>query len=388
MKKHLTRTRSGVVLAAAALLLSSCADSTESEDTSLDTEGMSSEAQTAQQAVDAVTGPAAEFSAPGPEVDASKLEGGTVYYVPATLQVPLFTNIKNALADALGNADYDVQVCDGKANPADITSCLNQAVNAKASAVVAGSIPDELAPSGFKAVQDAGIPLLYTQAAPAGPGDPTKVGYLSENSVEMQAWTANWVIAHSDAQAEVLVVKVTDTPATKMWTDAGALATYEEKCPDCKVTVVETNTGQLDKLPSLISSALTKDTGITYVHAAFDVVVQPVTQGVQSTGRNDVLISSHDGTLPGMQALSEDQLATEVGFNQEALGWYAADQVLRMLAGQETVQQPTFPYRRLFERASAADLDLTPEGEKSGAWYGETDYKDGFLTLWGLSPKA
>lgn len=385
MKKNLTRVRAGAVLAAAALLLSACADSTADAEASLDTEGKSSEAQAAQAVVEEVSAPQEQFTPPGPEIDAGSLKGGTVYYIPATLQVPLFTNVKNAMADALGNAGYDVQVCDGKANPADITSCLNQAVNAKADAVVAGSIPEELAPSGFKAVQAAGIPLLYSQVAPAGPGDPTKVGYLTENNVEMQAWTANWVIAHSDAKADVLVVKVTDTPATKMWTDVGALATYEEKCPDCKVTVLENNTGQLDKLPSLISSALTKNADIKYIHAAFDVVVQPIQQGVQSTGRNDVLISSHDGTLPGMQALAGGQLTSEVGWNQEALGWYAADQVLRMLSGQPTVQNPTFPYRRIFSQDAVADLDLSPEGESSGEWYGGTDYKDGFLSLWGLA---
>lgn len=384
MKKLPTSLRTGAVLAAAALLLSACADSTAEGEAAVDTENLSPEAQAAQAVVDQVSVPVEEFTAPGPTFDAGSLEGGTVYYVPATLQVPLFTNVKNALADALGNAGYDVQVCDGKANPADITSCLNQAVNADADAVVSGSIPEELAPSGFKAVQEAGIPLLYSQVAPAGPGEPTKVGYLTENNVEMQAWTANWVIAHSDAQAEVLVVKVTDTPATKLWTDVGALATYAEACPDCKVTVVETNTGQLDKLPSLISSALTKNAGITYVHAAFDVLVQPVMQGVQSMGRNDVLVSSHDGTLPAMQSLEGGQLASEVGWNQEALGWYAADQVLRMLAGEPTVQAPTFPYRRLFSQDSVAGLDLTPEGEKSGEWYGGTDYKDGFLELWSL----
>ncbi|WP_255358394.1 hypothetical protein [Terrabacter sp. Root85] len=30
-------------------------------------------------------------------------------------------------------------------------------------------------------------------------------------------------------------------------------------------------------------------------------------------------------------------------------------------------------------------LELTAQGEKSGAWYGSTDYQDGFRKHWGLA---
>jgi ribose transport system substrate-binding protein len=337
--------------------------------------------------VEQVSQPVAEFTPPGPAIaGVADLAGGTVYYIPATLQVPMFGNVRDSLTEALGAVDVSVQTCDGKANPADIAGCLSQAVNAGADAIIAGSIPTELAATAFQSVEDAGIPLLYMQTAPAGPGDPTKVGYLTPNYVEMQAWNASWVVADSDGAANVLVVKVTDTPATILWIEQGALATYDELCPDCTVSVVETNTGQLDKLPSLVSSALVRDPDIGYVHVAFDVTVQPTIQGLQSAGRNDVKVVSQDGVLPVMQSLGQGQfMAAEVGFNQEALAWYGADQALRMMAGQESVQELAFPYRRLFTRDDAAGLELTPEGEASGEWFGDTGYTDGFLELWGVS---
>lgn len=410
-----TRLKVGVALAAASVLvLSACepaveaptattpAATSDAEDTTTtedadaaatsDGGATTSDAQdpvaAAQALVEQVSAPVDAFSPPGPALeDLSSLAGGTVYYVPATLQVPMFTNVGDGIAEALGNLDVSVQVCDGKANPADIASCLNQAVNADADAVIAGSIPEELAATAFKGVQDAGIPLLYMQTAPAGPGAPDKVGYLTPNNVELQVWNANWVIADSGGAANVLVVKVTDTPATILWIDQGALATYEQ-CTDCTVTVVETNTGQLDKLPSLVSSALVRDPKIDYVHVAFDVTVQSTVQGIQSTGRTDVKVVSQDGVLPVMQSLGQGQfLASEVGYNQEALGWYAADQTLRMMSGQESLQNLDFPYRRLFTREDAAALDLTPEGESSGEWYGDTGYKEGFLELWGVGAR-
>lgn len=340
----------------------------------------------AQAVVDAAT-KGGEFTAPGPELgDLSALEGKTVHYVAANYQIPMFHNVADAITEALETVGVGVQVCDGKASPASMATCLDQAVNAGADAVISGSIPEELATVGFKAVQDAGIPLLFTQVAPAGPGAPDKVAYLTPNNIELNAWNSNWVIADSGGAADILIVKVTDTPATTMWTDEGAIKVYEQACPDCTVTVVETNTGQLQKLPSLVTAALVADPEIGYVHAPFDITVQPTVQGIQAAGRTDVKVASSDGNLAVMQMLGEGRfMATEVGYNQNAFGWYAADQTLRMMSGNESVQNLTFPFRRLFDASNVGELELTPEAETAGSWYGGLDYKDGFKQLWGVS---
>ena len=39
---------------------------------------------------------------------------------------------------------------------------------------------------------------------------------------------------------------------------------------------------------------------------------------------------------------------SEVGFNADALAWYAADQALRMMTGQPSVANVAFPYQRMF----------------------------------------
>ena len=75
---------------------------------------------------------------------------------------------------------------------------------------------------------------------------------------------------------------------------------------------------------------------------------------------------------------------SEVGFNADALSWYAADQALRMMSGQPAIEMVQFPYQRMFTADNIGELDLTPEAEKSGEWYGSNDYRDGFLALWGL----
>ena len=305
--------------------------------------------------------------------------------MPATYQVPVFQAVAASLGSALGAAGIDLEICDGKSNPANMASCIQQGIDAKAGAIVTGSIPQDLASVAFESAQRAGIPIVNTMTAPAGPGDPTRVAYLTPDYIGLQSLSANWVIADSGAAAKVLYVQITDTPATTIWAEQGALATYQDNCPDCEVTVVKANTGQFDKLPSLVTSELTKNPDIDYVQTEVDFAVQPVVEGLQAANATSVKIASMDGVLATLQMLAGGQLVnSEVGFNADALAWYAADQALRMMAGQPSNANVAFPYQRIFTAGNIGDLDLSPEAEKTGAWYGSTDYQDGFKQLWGL----
>ncbi|KHL16035.1 ribose transport system substrate-binding protein [Mumia flava] len=375
--------------AVAALALSGCSSVEEQSaaEAGSAAQATSAEAKAAQQVVEEATKAVESFEAPGDAVDGvDQLAGKTVYFVPATYQVPVFQAVASALENALGAADVQVEVCDGKANPANMASCIQQGIDAEAAAIITGSIPTDLASVAFESAQKAGIPVVNTMTAPAGPGDPAQYAYLTPDYVALQSRSASWVIADSDAAANVLYIQVTDTPATTIWAEQGALATYERDCPDCEVTVIKANTGQLDKLPSLVTSELTKNPDIDYVQTEVDFLVQPTIDGLQTANATSVKIASMDGTLAALQQLEGGQLvSSEVGFNADALAWYAADQAVRMMAGQPSNTEVAFPYQRMFTAENIDDLDLTPEAEKTGAWYGSTDYQDGFLELWGLA---
>lgn len=345
------------------------------------------EAAAAKAVVEQATKAVDTFTAPGtPLKGVGALKGKTVYFVPATFQVPVFQAIAGSLKGALGAAGVSVEVCDGKSNPANMASCIQQGIDAKAGAIVTGSIPTELASVAFESATKAGIPVVNTMTAPAGPGDPTKVAYLTPDYVGLQALSAQSVIADSDAAAHVLYVEITDTPATVLWAEQGALATYAKACPGCTVTVVKANTGQFDKLPSLITSALTKDPKITHVQTEVDFAVQPVVEGLQAANATGVKIASMDGVLATLQMLKGGKfIHSEVGFNADALAWYAADQALRMMTGAAANANVDFPYRRMVTAANVGGLDLSAQAEKSGTWYGSTDYQAGFRSHWGLA---
>lgn len=382
------RTLGVAVAAASMLILAGCSggDSGSTAETTAPAADLSAEAQAAQGLVDATSVAIDEFEAPGPAFDGSAIAGKTVYFIPATLQVPVLNIIGEHLTDALSNLDATVQVCDGKANPADIASCVSQAIQADAGAVITAGIPPEFSPASFADLAAAGIPWVQGLTAPAGEGDPTQVAYVTENQVLIQKVSTSWVIADSDAKANVLVIKLTDTPATTMWADMGILATYDEGCPECVVEVVEVNSGQLERLPSLISSSLVSNPDITYIQAQFDQFMPSVTQAIQSAARDDIKVASVDGLLASMQDMAAGGVVkSEIAYNKAALGWYLADAAARMSAGQPAVQNLDFPFRRAFNESNIGDLTLTPEAEASGEWFGDADYQAGFLELWGVN---
>ena len=83
--------------------------------------------------------------------------------------MPLFQAVSGSLKGALGAAGIDVEVCDGKANPSNMATCIQQAIDAEAGAIVTGSIPTELASTAFQSAAKAGVPVVNTMTAPGGP---------------------------------------------------------------------------------------------------------------------------------------------------------------------------------------------------------------------------
>jgi ribose transport system substrate-binding protein len=378
--------RTGVVAAvvAVAMTLTACSSGSTSNPTSSAT-ALSAPAQKAAAIVAAATAAHDSFEAPGPAVTGVKaLSGKVVYYVAASIQVPLFKQLADSLTTALKPVGIQVRVCDAGGNPGGAASCLGQAVDAHAAAVVAGGFPEVFAPTAFKAVEDAGIPLLFTLTSPVKTTDPKKVSYISPDDFTLESQNADWVIADSNAQAHVLVIEATDNPDLIAWVQQGALATYKSGCPACTVKVVQSTAAQLDQLPSLVTSALVADPSINYVQVAFDDRLQAAIQGIKATGRSGIKVISEDGVLSAMQSLAQSNLVSaETGFDSQAYSWYTADRIIRMAAGQDAPNY-TFPRTRLFTAAIAAKLTLTPAAEASGVWYGDADYQSGLKKLWGV----
>ena len=126
--------------------------------------------------------------------------------------------------------------------------------------------------------------------------------------------------------------------------------------------MVKANTGQFDKLPSLITSELTKNPDIDYVQTEVDFAVQPIVEGLQAANATSVKVASMDGVLATLQMLDGGQFVhSEMGFNADALAWYAADDALRMMTGQPAnVEGRTSPTSGCSPRRTSATSTSPP----------------------------
>jgi ribose transport system substrate-binding protein len=318
------------------------------------------------------------------------LAGKTVYYVPIDQQVPIFPVVESGLSQALAAVGAHLHVCDGGASPATTTACLSQAIADGAAAVVTDSIPYGFAEQGFLSLEKHHIPVLLGDEPSVGAaGTPTagtdQLAFLETNQTRAMSLSADWIISRSGGKADVLVVEVTDSPLTVQAITQGALVQFSTLCPGCTVHTVTTSTANLSSLPSAVSSALLKDRSIDYVFSEFDTDVQAALGGVVQSGfASKVIGVSSMGILGSLQMLrSSNFLYEDTGSDGVLLGWQYANQVFRMILHQPVLQSESIP-QRIFTRDNVGSLDLTADGQLSGAWYGATGFKTAFEKLWGV----
>lgn len=322
------------------------------------------------------------FELPSEPVDVSDWDGKTVYYVPITAQISVFQVYGEKIGEALETVGADLQICDGGANPSQISGCIDQAVGASAAAIITDNVPYGMAANALDGARAAGIPVLIANQLvdPAFPADDS-LAYVEGPATEMITSVADWIIADSDGKATVVLQKVTDNPSTIAWADA-AEQELDERCPDCTVIVNEVSASNFPLIPSSTSSALLANPDARYVLAEFEHFVQPTLGGVQqSPNAAQIKIVSSAATLTGLQMLADGgPLHADAGQNFAYQGWATADALFRLAAGQEI---PEYDYSfRLFTQDNIGDLDLSDEGQASGSWYGPTDFADDFAALW------
>ncbi|MDT3443405.1 substrate-binding domain-containing protein [Pseudofrankia sp. BMG5.37] len=336
--------------------------------------------------VDKLLEPTAGLPVPTTQLDGvAGLKGKTVYYIPITQQSSQFKIIGDALTSAMGAVGISLQICNGGANPTQITACVNQAIGANAGAIVTDAIPYALAANALGAAQAKNIPVLITNqiADPAHPVSKT-LGYVEGGGTAQLVAVADWIIVDSGGKANVLINGSTDSPSSQAYVQA-AKDEFSDHCPGCKVTVNPISSANFPLIAPSTSSAILRTPGVNYVLSEFDQYLQPTLGGVQQSGKiTSVKGASGSAQLAGLQMLaSKNFLHVDAGQASTFQGWVDADAVLRLMLGKPL---PTYdPVVRLFTRDNVSGLTLTAEGEASGEWYGPTAFPAQFKALWGMS---
>ena len=388
-RRALRLTAALAVTVAVALLAAGCGSSKKSSSSG---RGGGPGVAAAKEKVAALAKPTTSFPPPGPQLgNVKSLSGKTVWYIPITDKVEFFQAVTSGLRTALGNAGVKLKTCSGEANPSATAACVNQAVNARAGAVIVDAIPIAVAAQAFEAAKASNIPVLVTDQDPPPPGVPGAVKGIGDsklaytlNALDLQKAAADWIIADSNGNANVLVSELTDSPSTQAWIEKGALGEFRTYCPGCKTTLSKINIASLQLVPSKTSSDLLRNQDANYVLAEFDATLQPIQAGAQTAGfAKKVKAVSSSGLLgPLQQIKSGGFVHADVGIDYAYQGWAIADEVFRMMLGQPPAVEKV--PNRLFTKENVGSLKLTPAAEATGEWFGSTDFKSMFTKLWGL----
>lgn len=334
--------------------------------------------------------PTQSYRAPGPPIHAKSLTGKSIWYIPISLSVPVFSIANTSLQTALSKVGITEHSCSGEANPSATSACINQAVARKAGAIIADGIPVALAGNAFANAESHHVPVLIVDQLPPPAGTPgavtgsgnDRLAYSPLQAASLVTAEADWTIADSRGKADVLLMPYTDSPSTLSY-DVSTEAVFKHLCPACQLAVQKIGLADASLAPSQTSSALLSHQGIQYVLPEFDALDQGVLQGIQQAGfAHKVKVVTSAGDLPALQAIKAGQLSVDVGESFPYGGWADADEAMRMMLGKPIVTEK--PPLRMFTAKNVGSLALTPAAQASGSWYGNSDYTVMFEHLWGV----
>jgi ribose transport system substrate-binding protein len=328
------------------------------------------------------------FKGPTSKVDIAKAKGKSVYYVSLTEEIPALHEWGVVLAQQLKAAGVPTQKCDAKGSPDGITTCLQQALAAKPSMIVAQALDTKFIASYIARAKAAGIKFVTAQTGV--PGIPTLSGDDAEvtfDYAQVGRVLADWFVADSGCtKGGPQIITSTSSRQPSAAEVTGIQGEVKKLCPSLSVPSVQ-NVLIPDwptSLPTTTRSLLTQNPNLKYMLPLYDgmtIYMVPAINGILAA-KSSTKVASFNATPVVIQneLAKTSPLAADVGGPNQWYGVALADQVLRVLAGQKPVPSENVPLR-LFTRDNVGTID--PKKDES-TWYGSVNPICEYHKLWGL----
>lgn len=329
--------------------------------------------------------PISGFTAPGPKIDATKLAGKTVWYIPLDYSDSFFHIVAGQLKPALATANVNLNICDGKGNPTDITRCMQQAIGARASVIIADGPGPSVIGSQMKQAKAAGIPVIEGDILDPDSPVPDGAAAVVANAASDEGKVfGNAVVALSHGKANILGVSTLEVQQGKLMLDA-AIGALKASCATCSSTVLNVPIAQWStQLQADVRAQLVAHPDINYIVVAFDSMTPFILPAL--AGKN-IPIITQNANLPEMKDMAAgNHVVVDVGSDMGWQAWAYADQAFRLMTGNQPVVE-NIPIRA-FTPSNVKALELTLTAAASQDWYGapslNQEMENGFKSLWGL----
>jgi ribose transport system substrate-binding protein len=285
--------------------------------------------------------------------------------------------------DATGTAEaataigWEPTIVDGKGDVAVYNAALRTAVNGGADGIINIALPVPLIQDGLRFAKDKKIPVV-SSANVISP-DPLLYSNNEHQWVLQGNMLADWMIAHSDGNAGVVVFRDDEFPGIKLREDG--VVQELAKCTGCKLLAdpnlsVMTLINQTQMAQQVQSMVARFGKDLTYIatpYGSVDGLVAPV---LKSLNREDVKVVGYDGNKQQILLCKQGAVGAIAVTMQTWVGWGAVDQMNRAFAGEAPVPEHVPTYLM-------TGAGCTGEGRAE-----ETvsfDFRGVYKKLWGLT---
>lgn len=317
---------------------------------------------------------------PNPSFNMGSLKGKKVTVLVSSLAVPFVANIAKGAKEAAQAVGWNATIVDGKGDVTEWSRVVNRAVAQKVDGIITvGASPAQMKPA-VAAAQAGGIPVVDTLTAdqnkdPLVPGTFAHVSISFYDSGRLQA---DYVVAHGKADDHVLVLGDNEFPG-EVTRVQGMKAEFSKLCPDCTVTVQDTQVATLStQLQSTTQTLLLRDPNIAWVLPTYDAQALYAIAGIKAAGKNKVKVVGSDAVQANLNLVAKgDVQVADVGEPDTWSGWAAVDMLGRALAKQQPVS-PNIPLR-VFDSSNLQGVDTSD----TEALFGSS-FRDEYKKMWGL----
>jgi ABC-type sugar transport system substrate-binding protein len=344
--------------------------------------GQGTNCDAAQQAIAKATEPL-QLTLPSEPVPMDKLQGKSVWYIAPDMSLPFIAAIAQGFKDAAEAAGLKPTIFDGKGNVNTFNQGVSSAVSQGADGILLQGINPALVSGPLQQATKQKIAIV--DSLNGGPDQPLTGGVQAHVTVDYKlggALMADYTATSTDCKGQAIFFT---SSIYNIYKDmvAGFKEELARVCPDCKLADV-VNVAPTDlatKLGGLTSTAAARHPDVKAFVAAYDGQVQFMEQALQERGGDGLAIISHDGVtsnLKQIQAGAGLQTMDVSNPPNEAMGWAEVDQLGRLLAKLEPVQD-ALPQQVFVKDNISGD----PE-DVAALFPGYADYQSQWKKLWGV----
>ena len=353
------------VVAAASLTLAGCSPAATTPGAS---EG-SGDTAAAQAIVDEAS---VEISAwTGPSEGPAAAEGKTIGVISCAQGAEGCVREANGVTEAAEAIGWKVINIDGQGDPQKQLAGMNSLLDQGADAIVLASINAASIGDGMERATSMGVPVIAVVSP-----DPSKFGGLmSVGPDDTKAGEVLGAYVTTQGGGKLAVFDHNENPA--VGDRAKGLLSALDGYGGTEVVYNESLTiSQIGPPSQQVMSAFLQSHPagtVDWFYGGFDAMLTPLVQSADRAGRAELKAISIDGNLENLAFIRKGTIeVATIGYPLEWAGWGAVDNLNRVFAGEEVVDQ-SVPFRLLTKD------NLPAEGQ---AFEGDFDFRSEYTKLW------